>query len=98
MEGVEYMSRKVLICNISIGALIGVGLSLFNKGVRTEIGKTCRCAKKRMSEKLKEPVYFLEEAKQCVDDWKITFDEQTNQLVNALTQVEDTVGKLTKKE
>lgn len=91
------MGKRRLLRGIVTGAVIGGIISLFNNDAR-QYAKEKMCATKEATTNLiKQPTETVSSMKQTVETLSRRFSEESNNVLNALEQIESTLGKVTKR-
>lgn len=91
------MGKRRLLRGIVTGAVIGGIISLFNNDAR-HYAKEKMCATKEATTNLiKQPTETVSSMKQTVETLSHRFSEESNNVLNALEQIESTLGKVTKR-
>lgn len=92
------MGKRNLLIGIISGALIGGAVSLFNKDTRSYVKTKCDDMKTGSSYYLKHPSEAVHKARETVDSFNRVFTDGTDNALNALEQIGDTLEKFTKTE
>ena len=91
------MGKKTLFSSMAIGAIVGGAVSLFNKETRDYVKDKSNQAKDQASYYAKHPNEAIENLKSTVIDVTEKIEDNKSGALNALDQVENTVGKVLKK-
>lgn len=90
------MKKYKISRNIALGALVGFAISLMDRHARKTVRTNLQCFTGNVKDCLKQPVQSIEKTKATVETWKRQFDQQSDQLLNAVEQVENTLEKFRK--
>lgn len=90
------MKKGKLYTHIVLGALAGFALALRDRDVRKVVQSNYNEWTSGVKKFLKQPTQSIKYSKNTVENWKQQFDEQSDQLLNAVEQVENTLDKFRK--
>lgn len=91
------MGKKTLFSSMAIGAVIGGVVSLFNKETRYYVKDKSNQAKDQVSYYGQHPNEAIGNLKSTVIDVTKKIEDNKTGALNALDQVENTIGKVFKK-
>lgn len=91
------MGKRRLISSIAIGAAIGGIVALFDWETRNYTKHKLAVVKDKSAEIVKNPVVSIHNARVAMEEFSESLVYQTENAVNALQQVENTVARVTSK-
>lgn len=90
------MGKRTLWTGVILGAAVGGMISLLNEDARNYAKTTATASLENMTFYSKNPEVAIKEIKAKVTDLGDVLSESTNNAINAIEQVENTVVKVTK--
>lgn len=89
------MGKSRLLTGIAIGAVVGGLVSLLNGKTRRYVKGQYLVTKSQVNYYAKHPSLAVRHAQNYVNQFQAEFTKGADQAINALEQVEQTIGKLT---
>jgi hypothetical protein len=91
------MGKRRLISSIAIGAAVGGIAALFDWDTRNYTKHKLSNAKNKSVEVMKNPTLSIHNARIAMEEFSESLTYQTENAVNALEQVENTIARVTSK-
>lgn len=91
------MGKRRLVSSIAIGATVGGIAALFDRETRNYTKQQLSVVKDKSSNLIHNPTQSIHNARLAVEEFSEGFAYQAQNAVNALEQVENSLGKLTSK-
>ncbi|GGB59805.1 YtxH domain-containing protein [Virgibacillus dakarensis] len=92
------MGKQKLCLGILLGAVAGGLTALYDRETRYYTKKQLQSAKSTTGYYLKHPAEAIRNAKDACNEFNEKFSVNADNAINALEQVEETLGKISKKE